>query len=54
MPGGGNEKKGSDDEDMQRNIRLIHKLAVRLPWIVVFFVMLAAIIYIIEAFLGIA
>lgn len=47
-------KKELDDEEIKRQVRLIHKLAVRLPWIVVFFVVLAAIIIIIEAFLGFA
>ncbi len=40
----------SSDEEVERQIRLIHKLAERLPWIVVFFVALAAVITIIELF----
>lgn len=47
-------KKDIDDDEIKRQLRLIHRLAVRLPWIVVFFVVLAAIIIIIEAFLGFA
>jgi uncharacterized Rmd1/YagE family protein len=38
------------DEDVEKQIRRIHRLAERLPWIVVFFVALAAIISVLEVY----
>jgi hypothetical protein len=45
------EPSSEEDKDTRKQIQLIHKLAVRLPWIVVFFVILTAIITLIEVFL---
>jgi|688.fasta_scaffold19610_2 hypothetical protein len=41
-----------DKNDVERQIRMIHRLAVRLPWLVVIVVVLVAILTLIEAFLG--
>lgn len=43
----------SSKENVERQIKRLHRLAERLPWIVVFFVALAAIVTIIEVFLKI-
>lgn len=47
-----NKKKtdNTSEEEVKRQIQLIHRLARRLPWIVVFFVALAAIVTMIEVF----
>jgi hypothetical protein len=43
-----NRPDNASDDDVQRQIRLIHRLAVRLPCIVVFFVILTVVITLIE------
>ncbi len=42
--------KKPSQEPPDQHVRLIHTLAVRLPWIVVAFSLLAVIIFIIEAY----
>jgi hypothetical protein len=50
-----NKKKqepNKEDENVQRQVRLIHRLANRLPWIVVIVVLLAVITTIIQIYLS--
>jgi hypothetical protein len=47
-----NDDKKNKEDEQQRQIRLIHALAARLPWIVVFFVLLTAIVTLIQIYLG--
>jgi len=44
------KKKEFQEEDQQKSIKLIHYMAARLPWIVVFVVLLTAIVTIIEIY----
>lgn len=41
-------KKGQDKDEIDRQIKLIHTLAERLPWLVVIIVLFATILIILE------
>jgi hypothetical protein len=44
------KKKEFPLDESQKNIKLIHSLATRLPWIVVFFVVLTVVVTFIEIY----